>query len=94
MNERLISYIEESFLKPLLAIETITDISYNGVSIFYMDNVLGRKKFEEETKPSLWTGTGFALTNNYIVTNYHVIESDMEKIFEKLKILNKDEKNK
>ena len=33
-----------------------------------------RKKFEEETKPSLWTGTGFALTNNYIVTNYHVIE--------------------
>ena len=26
--------------------------------------------------------------------NYHVIESDMEKIFEKLKILNKDEKNK
>ena len=51
MNERLINYIEESFLKPLLAIETITDISYNGVSIFYMDNVLGRKKFEEEVSP-------------------------------------------
>ena len=33
-----------------------------------------RTHVEEETKPTLWTGTGFALTNNYIVTNYHVIE--------------------
>ena len=41
MNERLVNYIEESFLKPLLEIDTITDISYNGVSIFYMDNILG-----------------------------------------------------
>ena len=24
---------------------------------------------------SMWTGTGFALTNNYVVTNYHVIEN-------------------
>lgn len=44
MNERLLAFIENSFLKPLLDIETITDISYNGVSIFYMDNLLGRKK--------------------------------------------------
>lgn len=48
MNERLVNYIEESFLKPLLEIDTITDISYNGVSIFYMDNILGRKKYQEE----------------------------------------------
>lgn len=33
-----------------------------------------RKHVEEETKPITWTGTGFALTNNYIVTNYHVVE--------------------
>lgn len=33
-----------------------------------------RTHVEEETKPTLWTGTGFALTNNYVVTNYHVIE--------------------
>ena len=33
-----------------------------------------RTHIEEETKPTLWTGTGFALTNNYVVTNYHVIE--------------------
>lgn len=32
------------------------------------------RKQVEETKPTEWTGTGFALTNNYIVTNYHVIE--------------------
>lgn len=51
MNERLVNYIEESFLKPLLGIDTITDISYNGVSIFYMDNILGRKKYQEEISP-------------------------------------------
>lgn len=51
MNERLISYIETSFLKPLLEIETITDISYNGVSMFYMDNVLGRRKYKETISP-------------------------------------------
>ena len=48
MNERLLNYIENSFLRPLLEIETITDISYNGVSIFYMDNALGRRKYNEE----------------------------------------------
>ncbi len=32
------------------------------------------RRIEENAKPSSWTGTGFALTNNYIVTNYHVIE--------------------
>ena len=32
------------------------------------------RKQVEETKPTEWTGTGFALTNNYIVTNYHVVE--------------------
>lgn len=44
MNERLLSFIETSFLKPLLDVDTITDITYNGVSIFYMDNNLGRRK--------------------------------------------------
>jgi S1-C subfamily serine protease len=28
----------------------------------------------EGAKPNEWTGTGFALKNNYIVTNYHVID--------------------
>lgn len=51
MNERLISYIENSFLKPLLEIETITDVSYNGVAIFYMDNIRGRNKFNQNVPP-------------------------------------------
>ena len=37
-----------------------------------------RKEAEKETiveLPQIWTGTGFALTNNYVVTNYHVIEN-------------------
>ena len=28
----------------------------------------------EESQPKEWTGTGFALTNNYIVTNNHVVD--------------------
>ena len=32
------------------------------------------KKAIEESQPTEWTGTGFALTNNYIVTNNHVVD--------------------
>lgn len=44
MNEKLIAYIENSFLSPLLMKKDITDISYNGVSFFYVDNEKGRIK--------------------------------------------------
>lgn len=44
MNEKLLSFINESFLKDLLNDESITDISYNGTSIFYLHNFQGRKK--------------------------------------------------
>lgn len=44
MNEKLISYIENSFLAPLLEKKDITDISYNGVSFFYVHNKKGRLK--------------------------------------------------
>ena len=50
MNQRLVEYIENSFLKPLLEMPSVTDISYNGVAIFYMDNLLGRKKAKFEVK--------------------------------------------
>ena len=42
--EKTITYIENSFLSSLLKQENITDISYNGKAIFYLDNNLGRKK--------------------------------------------------
>lgn len=32
------------------------------------------RKAQEELKPTEWTGTGFALTSNYIVTNNHVVD--------------------
>lgn len=32
------------------------------------------KEREEESKIENWSGTGFALNNGYIVTNYHVVE--------------------
>ena len=44
MNEKLLSYIENSFLSPLLNDPDITDISYNGVSFFYVHNEKGRLK--------------------------------------------------
>ena len=38
------SYLEESFLKDLLINPKVTDISYNGEDIFYVDNDFGRLK--------------------------------------------------
>jgi len=44
MNEKLLLYIENSFLSPFLNDPEITDISYNGVSFFYVHNEKGRLK--------------------------------------------------
>ncbi len=46
MNNKLINYIEKSFLSPLLEDEYVTDISYNGVDIFYLHSKKGRLKFD------------------------------------------------
>lgn len=43
-KEKAISFISSSFLSPLLEDENITDISYNGDSIFYLHNLKGRQK--------------------------------------------------
>ena len=45
MNNKLVNYIENSFLSPLLKDELVTDISFNGVALFYLHSKLGRKKF-------------------------------------------------
>lgn len=42
--EKTITYFENSFLSSLLKQENVTDIFYNGRSIFYLDNYLGRRK--------------------------------------------------
>lgn len=44
MNEKLIDFIESSFLSCLLKDPNITDISYNGANIFYVHNKNGRVK--------------------------------------------------
>ena len=33
-----------------------------------------KERIEIESTPTEWSGTGFALKDNYIVTNYHVVE--------------------
>ena len=43
-TEKVITFIENSFLSPLIKIETITDITYNGENVFYLDNKTGRQK--------------------------------------------------
>ena len=46
MNDKLLKYIESSFLEPLFKNDGITDVSFNGKSIFYLHNLEGRKKSE------------------------------------------------
>ena len=50
---KLIEYLESSFLRDLLALESVTDISYNGESIYYIDNRFGRLKRDVEVEPQL-----------------------------------------
>lgn len=56
----------------------IDDINDNIVS--YNNRVAEARRqyeaaqIEAEAKPQEWTGTGFALNNGYVVTNYHVVE--------------------
>lgn len=44
VDNKALIFLEESFLKPLLEDESITDISYNGKDIYYLHNELGRNK--------------------------------------------------
>lgn len=44
--------------------------TYPTNDMYYAD----RKRIEEDNTPKVWSGTGFALKDGYIVTNYHVIE--------------------
>ncbi|MCQ2776632.1 MAG: CpaF/VirB11 family protein [Bacilli bacterium] len=41
-KDKAIEFIESSFLSTLLTNPNVTDISYNGDSIYYMDNLKGR----------------------------------------------------
>ena len=50
---KLINYFESSFLADLVRKEGITDISYNGESIYYIDNRLGRLKRKTAVEPQL-----------------------------------------
>lgn len=43
-KNKVVAYIENSFLKDLLCDQNITDISYNGLNIFYVHNKFGRLK--------------------------------------------------
>ena len=46
MNDstRIIEYVENSFLEPLLKRKDVTDVTFNGESIFYEDRFRGRRQ--------------------------------------------------
>lgn len=45
---KVYDFIKNSFLKPLILDEDVTDISYNGKDIYYQNNIFGRKKYDLE----------------------------------------------
>ena len=50
---KLIDYVENSFLSDLLTKPSVTDISYNGESVYYIDNHLGRLRRKTSVEPQL-----------------------------------------
>lgn len=50
--DKLVTFLNESILKPLLDDFEITDISYNGHSIFYQHNTKGRLRYDVEINES------------------------------------------
>lgn len=46
-KNKALMFLENSFLEPLLKREEITDISFNGECIYYVDNLHGRQKYDE-----------------------------------------------
>lgn len=50
---KLIDYIEHSFISDLIKKESVTDISFNGEAIYYLDNRLGRIKRKVQVEPQL-----------------------------------------
>ena len=54
MNKNeLTSYIETSFLKDILSLENVTDISYNGSNIYYVSNISGRVRYPYEIESNI-----------------------------------------
>ena len=43
-DKRLEDTLQASFIGPLLSIDGITDVSYNGCSVFYKTSLEGRRK--------------------------------------------------
>ena len=53
MNENIVEFVESSFLKPLLEIPNITDVSYNGSDIYYVTNDYGRQKYPQKIEEKI-----------------------------------------
>ena len=51
--KKLTDYLESSFVKDLLNLDSVTDISYNGDNIYYIDNRYGRLRRDMEVEPQL-----------------------------------------
>ena len=67
---------DEYFANGLHSSNSTTFIKSYPTERMYIEAIRkeNEKKAEIET-PQNWTGTGFALNNSYVVTNYHVVEN-------------------
>ena len=67
---------DEYFANGLHSSNSTTFIKSYPTERMYIEAIRkeNEKKSEVET-PQNWTGTGFALNNSYVVTNYHVVEN-------------------
>ena len=71
-NSSAKKYTKNSNLSPLVNVILYNDcIKVYPTSKIYAD---AARKAIEESQPTEWTGTGFALKDNYIVTNNHVVD--------------------
>lgn len=82
---KLVEFLENSFLSPLLAKEEITDISYNGENIYYQTNKDGRKKSEISITSSE-VGAFLRQIANYSEKQFSYLEPFLDVSFSKYRL--------
>ncbi len=84
-EDRLVEYLESSFLQDLLKKKGVTDISYNGVALFYVSNTEGRKKYEGEVS-SQEVGDFLRQIANYSEKQFSYLDPVLDVSFDKYRL--------
>ena len=84
-KERIVTFVESSFLSPLLSKSEITDISFNGVDIFYEDRIRGRRKAEFRVKNEE-VGAFLRQISNFAETQFTYLNPILDVTFGKYRL--------